>query len=194
MSIPIPRFPTATQATVNTFNQTYAIVIAYVDANQQLYVQDSQGENLLPVQVEAGSAAFSALAGGTNTTAAMIVGTGASLAVSGTGTITATTSTTQSPGNSTTKIATTAFTTLAVGVETTRAEAAEALLAPIASPTFTGTVTLPILVESATLSPTSAATAGVTGQIAWDASKIYVCTAGGIAGAATWKAAALSAV
>ena len=66
--------------------------------------------------------------------------------------------------------------------------------APLASPTFTGVVTLPSLIESATLSPTSAGTAGVTGQIAWDATHIYVCTAGGIAGAATWKAAALSAV
>jgi hypothetical protein len=37
-----------------------------------------------------GSTAFSALTGGTNTTAAMVVGTGASLAVSGSGTITAT--------------------------------------------------------------------------------------------------------
>lgn len=43
-------------------------------------------------------------------------------------------------------------------------------------------------------SPTSAGTAGITGQIIWDANNIYVCTHGGIAGAATWKAAALSAV
>lgn len=43
-------------------------------------------------------------------------------------------------------------------------------------------------------SPTSAGTAGITGQIIWDANNIYVCTNGGIAGAATWKAAALSAV
>jgi hypothetical protein len=43
-------------------------------------------------------------------------------------------------------------------------------------------------------SPTSVATAGITGQIAWDATKFYVCTAGGAAGAATWKATALSAV
>jgi len=44
------------------------------------------------------------------------------------------------------------------------------------------------------LSPTSAGTAGTTGQIAWDATHIYVCTAGGIVGAATWKAASLTAV
>lgn len=57
-----------------------------------------------------------------------------------------------------------------------------------------GTLTAGTLIEATTLSPTSAATAGVTGQIAWDSGKVYVCTAGGIAGAATWKAAALSAV
>lgn len=40
-------------------------------------------------------------------------------------------------------------------------------------------------------SPTSAGTAGITGQIAWDSSNWYVCTSGGIAGSATWKKAAL---
>jgi hypothetical protein len=44
---------------------------------------------------------------------------------------------------STTQIATTAFTTGAVATETSRAEAAEALKSNIASPTFTGTVTVP---------------------------------------------------
>jgi hypothetical protein len=43
-------------------------------------------------------------------------------------------------------------------------------------------------------SPTSSSTAGVTGQIIWDTNNIYVCTQGGIAGSATWKAAALSSV
>jgi lysophospholipase L1-like esterase len=56
------------------------------------------------------------------------------------------------------------------------------------------TLTTPIIVESATLSPTSSGTAGVTGQIAWDSGKIYVCTAGGGVGAATWKAATLTGV
>ena len=42
-----------------------------------------------------------------------------------------------------TQIGTTAYTDTAVAVETSRAEAAEALLAPKASPTFTGTVTIP---------------------------------------------------
>ena len=73
---------------------------------------------------------------------------------------------TAAPLTSTTQIATTAFTTLAVGVETTRAEAAEsanataisaettraeaaeASLAPLASPTFTGTVVLPSAVNA----------------------------------------------
>ncbi|HLX83808.1 MAG TPA: hypothetical protein VKR59_07910 [Terriglobales bacterium] len=50
------------------------------------------------------------------------------------------------------------------------------------------------IVLSTTTSPTSAATAGQTGQIAWDSGKIYVCTSGGAAGAATWKAATLTAV
>lgn len=58
----------------------------------------------------------------------------------------------------------------------------------------TGVLSVPTLIESQTLSPTSAATAGITGQLAWDGSNIYVCTAGGTAGAATWKKAALSAV
>ncbi len=42
-----------------------------------------------------------------------------------------------------------------------------------------------------TQSPTSGGTAGFTGQITWDAGFIYVCTAGGAAGSATWKKAAL---
>jgi hypothetical protein len=46
----------------------------------------------------------------------------------------------------TTQLATTAFTTAAVGVETTRATTAEGLLAPIASPTFTGVPTGPTAV------------------------------------------------
>lgn len=72
-----------------------------------------------------GSSAFSSLTGGTNTGAAMIVGTGASLAASGSGTIASTsvpaagvasgalangmTATTQTVGDNTTKIATDAF-------------------------------------------------------------------------------------
>jgi hypothetical protein len=47
---------------------------------------------------------------------------------------------TASAGTNTTQIATTAFDTAAVAVETSRAEAAEGLLAPKNSPTFTGTV------------------------------------------------------
>jgi hypothetical protein len=78
----------------------------------------------------------------------------------------------------------------AITTETSRAEAAEILLAPLASPTFSGAVVMP------TLSPTSALTAGVTGQICWSSSppQFYVCTAGGIAGSATWTAATLTVV
>lgn len=54
------------------------------------------------------------------------------------------------------------------------------------------TFTVPIVIPTA--SPTSAGTAGVTGQLGWDGSNFYVCTAGGAAGHATWKAAALSSV
>ncbi len=45
--------------------------------------------------------------------------------------------------NNSTRLATTAYTDTAVGVETTRATTAEGLLAPLASPTFTGTPSLP---------------------------------------------------
>jgi hypothetical protein len=52
-----------------------------------------------------------------------------------------------SPGSAdnSTRLATTAFANLLVGTETTRAQAAEALLAPLASPTFTGTATISAL-------------------------------------------------
>jgi hypothetical protein len=50
---------------------------------------------------------------------------------------------TQSPLTNNTDIATTAYTDLAVGVETTRAQTAEALKAPLASPALTGTPTAP---------------------------------------------------
>ena len=68
-----------------------------------------------------GGAAFSALTGGTNSSAAMVVGSGASLATSGTGTIAATsltgtpalpngtTATTQTANDNSTKVATTAY-------------------------------------------------------------------------------------
>ena len=49
------------------------------------------------------------------------------------------------------------------------------------------------LIMTNTNSPTSGATAGATGQIAWDATNLYICTAGGAAGAATWKKLVLQA-
>ena len=50
---------------------------------------------------------------------------------------------TQTAGNNSTRLATTAYADAAVTVESGRATTAEALLAPKASPTFTGTVTVP---------------------------------------------------
>jgi hypothetical protein len=47
------------------------------------------------------------------------------------------------------------------------------------------------VVIATSTSPTSAATAGVTGQIAWDQGNIYLCVSGGVAGAAVWKKVAL---
>jgi hypothetical protein len=49
-----------------------------------------------------------------------------------------------------------------------------------------GTLTLP------TESPTSAGTGGATGQLVFDGSNLYVCTAGGPSGSATWKKTALT--
>lgn len=53
------------------------------------------------------------------------------------------TAATAAPGTNNTQLATTAYADTAVAVEATRAGAAEALLAPIASPTFTGTPAAP---------------------------------------------------
>jgi hypothetical protein len=56
---------------------------------------------------------------------------------------TGTTGVTQSPLNNSTNISTTAYADTAVGIEKTRALAAEALLAPLASPVLTGNPTAP---------------------------------------------------
>jgi hypothetical protein len=58
---------------------------------------------------------------------------------------------------------------------------------------FAGSLSATTLIEANTLTPSSGATAGVTGQIAWDTGFIYICTVGGGAGSATWKKAALTA-
>jgi len=60
-----------------------------------------------------------------------------------------------------------------------------------ASVDSTGALTVSKLIATATLTPTSN-TAGVTGQIAWDASFIYICAVGGTAGNATWLKASLA--
>jgi hypothetical protein len=54
--------------------------------------------------------------------------------------------------------------------------------------TASGTVIL-----GATASPTSAGSAGTAGQFAWDATNLYICTATGGVGAATWKKVVLAA-
>ncbi len=56
------------------------------------------------------------------------------------------------------------------------------LLAPKASPTFTGNI-----IESTPSVPATAAAAGVAGSIAWDTGFIYVCTATN-----TWKRVAIA--
>jgi hypothetical protein len=53
-------------------------------------------------------------------------------------------------------------------------------------------ITGPFIVANSE-TPTSVTTAGITGQIVWDANNVYVCTSGGSAGSATWKKAALTA-
>jgi hypothetical protein len=58
----------------------------------------------------------------------------------------------------------------------------------------TQNTTVPSLVLTNSSSPTSAGTAGTTGQVTWDATNLYICTNGGSVGAATWKKVALSAV
>ena len=54
-----------------------------------------------------------------------------------------------------------------------------------------------ILIAGATLTPASATTAGITGQIAWQGTngttgQVFICTSGGTAGNAIWMAATLS--
>lgn len=56
---------------------------------------------------------------------------------------------------------------------------------------FAGSLSATTFIETTSFSPTSASTAGTTGQIVWDQNYIYVCTIGGAAGVATWKKSAL---
>lgn len=98
-----------------------------------------------------------------------------------------------------TNAAQTGFTRLQLGLTTSSGPAfgvsGTSITAQLGDGTSGGSfIASSVFIMAATLSPTSAGTAGVTGQIAWDSGKIYVCTAGGVAGAATWKAANLTAV
>lgn len=73
-------------------------------------------------------------------------------------------------GTDTDQIASTAFTAAAVAVETTRAEAAEALLAPLISPALTGTPTAPTA-SLGTSTTQLATTAFVGGAVAVETSR-----------------------
>ena len=82
---------------------------------------------------------------------------------------------TASPLTNDTQIATTAYTDLAVGVETTRAEAAEALLAPLASPVLTGT---PALAAATATTPTAGDNSTKVATTAWVVEQGYLTTPG----------------
>jgi hypothetical protein len=67
------------------------------------------------------------------------------------------------------------------------------------TPDASGTLKCATLIEGSTLTPASATTAGVTGQIAWQGTngttgQIFICTSGGSAGSAIWMAATLAKV
>jgi hypothetical protein len=67
------------------------------------------------------------------------------------------------------------------------------------TPDASGTLKCATLIEGSTLTPASATTAGVTGQIAWQGTngttgQIFICTSGGTAGSAIWMAATLAKV
>jgi hypothetical protein len=72
-----------------------------------------------------------------------VVGTGAVVLASSPALLVSPTAPTQTPLDNSTKLATTAYANLAVGVETSRATAAEALLAPLSSPPLIGNPTAP---------------------------------------------------
>jgi len=90
------------------------------------------------------------------------------------------------PGTADTWISRSAAGTVAIGATSTPGDAS-------------GTLKCATLIEGATLTPASATTAGVTGQIAWQGTngttgQIFICTAGGSAGGAIWMAATLAKV
>ena len=64
------------------------------------------------------------------------------------------------------------------------------IISDVADSNATKQATLATALTGAALSagtPTSAGTAGTAGQLQYDANYIYICTASGIAGAATWE-------
>ena len=64
------------------------------------------------------------------------------------------------------------------------------LISDVADSNSTKSATLGAALAGVVISagtPTSAGTAGTAGQLQYDANYIYICTASGIAGAATWE-------
>ncbi len=65
-----------------------------------------------------------------------------------------------------------------------------ALIADAADSDATKKATLGTILTGASITagtPTSAGTAGTAGELQWDANYIYICTATGTAGNATWE-------
>src|SRR5271166_3087591 len=104
-------------------------------------------------KVNGGSVPASKTIVGTNSSSQIVDASSATLSNNTTGTAAnlsgtpalpnGTTATEQAAGSADGKIATDSYVDRAVATETSRAEAAEALLAPLASPSFTGTATIP---------------------------------------------------
>src|SRR5271166_370505 len=114
----------------------------------------TSGSNAASVaKVNGGSVPASKTIVGTNSSSQIVDASSATLSNNTTGTAAnlsgtpalpnGTTATEQAAGSADGKIATDSYVDRAVATETSRAESAEALLAPKASPTFTGTATIP---------------------------------------------------
>lgn len=100
--------------TSNISSNPLSNVCLELDANGRVVVASSG----LPCGTGSGgggSSAFNSLTSGTNITATMLIGTGASMGVTGSGTISATNAATQTQGDNSTKIATTAYVDTGLG-------------------------------------------------------------------------------
>lgn len=155
-----PALPNGTTATTQTVgdNTTKIATTAFVLAN-------------------AGSSAFSSLVGGTNTTAAMVVGTGASLAVTGSGTIAATSAPLSGVSGLGTGVATFLGTPSSANLASAVTdETGTGVLVFNASPTFTGTVVIPALTVSGITGSTQCLHVNTSGVVSGTGSD---CGAGG---------------